>query len=84
VLVKGADANYPPAALRSRQSGWVIVSFTILPNGRTDNVTVVSSQPRRVFDRAAMEAVNRYRFTPAMKDGVAVSSVRSQKIEFNL
>jgi protein TonB len=84
VLVKGAEPNYPATALRSHQSGWVIVSFTILPNGRTDNVTVVSSQPRRVFDRAAMDAVSRYRFTPAMKDGVAVPSVRSQKIEFNL
>jgi protein TonB len=84
VLVKSAEPNYPPTALRSHQSGWVIVSFTIMPNGRTDNVTVVSSQPRRVFDRAAMDAVSRYRFTPAMRDGVAVPSVRSQKIEFNL
>jgi len=31
-----------------------------------------------------VDAVNRYRFTPAMKDGVAVSSTRQQKIEFNL
>lgn len=84
VLVKGADPSYPPSALRSHQSGWVIVSFSIEPNGRTGNVHVVSSQPRRVFDRAAMDAVLRYRFTPAMKDGVAVSSSRQQKIEFNL
>jgi protein TonB len=84
VLVKGAEASYPPAALRSHQSGWVVVSFTIDPNGRTSDVRVVSSQPRRIFDRAAIEAVNRYRFTPAMKDGTAVASTREQKIEFNL
>lgn len=84
VLVKGVAPSYPPSALRARQSGWVVVAFTIEPNGRTSNVRVTDAQPRRVFDRAAMEAVLRYRFTPAMKGGVAVASERQQKIEFNL
>lgn len=84
VLVKGVAPSYPPNALRAKQSGWVVVAFTIEPNGRTSNVHVTDAQPRRVFDRAAMEAVLRYRFTPAMKDGVAVASERQQKIEFNL
>ncbi|HUW53363.1 MAG TPA: energy transducer TonB [Rhodanobacter sp.] len=84
VLVKGAAPKYPREALRARRSGWVVVSFTIEPNGRTSHVTVVSSEPRRVFDRAAVEAVDRYRFTPAMRNGVAVASQRQQKIEFNL
>ena len=84
VLVKGAQPSYPREALRLRQSGWVVVSFTIEPNGRTGDVHVVDSQPRRLFDRAALEAVGRYRFTPAMKNGVAVSATRQQRIEFNL
>lgn len=84
VLLKQAEPVYPREAVRSRQSGWVVVSFTIEPNGRTSDVRVVDSQPRRVFDRAAMEAVSRYRFTPAMRDGVAVSATRQQRIEFNL
>ena len=84
VLVKGVAPSYPPGALRAKQSGWVVVAFTIESNGRTSNVHVTDAQPRRVFDRAAMEAVLRYRFTPAMKDGVAVVSERQQKIEFNL
>ena len=84
VLVTGAVPRYPREALRARRSGWVVVSFTIEPNGRTSHVTVVSAEPRRVFDRAAMDAVNRYRFKPAMRNGVAVSTQRQQKIEFNL
>jgi len=84
VLVKGVAPSYPPSALRAKQSGWVVVAFTIEPNGHTSNVHVTDAQPRRVFDRAAMEAVLHYRFTPAMKDGVAVTSERQQKIEFNL
>ena len=83
-LLAGAAPSYPSAALRSHQSGWVVVSFSINTEGHTDDIRVVDSQPKRVFDRAAMDAVHRYRFKPAMKDGVAVSTTRQQKIEFNL
>jgi protein TonB len=84
VLVKGAPARYPTAAMRARQEGWVVVSFTVDPDGKTSDVKVVESQPRHVFDRAAIDAVERYRFNPAMKDGTAVSSVKQQRIEFKL
>ncbi len=84
VLLRASPPVYPPNALRMRQAGWVVVSFTIDTEGRTTDVAVVSSQPRRIFDRAAIDAVNRYRFTPAMSNGVAVASKRQQKIEFNL
>ena len=83
VLLKGANPNYPTAALRSGQSGWVVVGFTITPEGRTSDVHVVDAQPRHVFDRAAMEAVSRYRFKPAMHGGTAVASTKQQKIEFS-
>jgi protein TonB len=83
VLVKSVQPSYPSSALRSHQTGWVVVDFTVDPNGRTSNVHVTSSQPRHVFDGAAVDAVNRYRFTPAMKDGEAVAATKQIKIEFN-
>jgi protein TonB len=84
VLVRASPARYPSAAMRARQEGWVLVSFSVDPDGQTSDIKVVESQPRRVFDRAAMDAVERYHFTPAMKDGVAVSSTKQQRIEFKL
>jgi protein TonB len=84
VLLKAVPARFPVAAMRARQEGWVMVSFTVGADGRTSNVKVVESQPRRVFDRAAMDAVEKYRFTPAMKSGVAVVSTKQQRIEFKL
>jgi protein TonB len=83
-LVKGQAPAYPSPALRAHQTGWVVVGFTIDTEGRTADVHVVDSQPRHVFDRAAMDAVHRYRFKPALKNGAAVASAREQKIEFNL
>ncbi|OOG37390.1 energy transducer TonB [Rhodanobacter sp. C05] len=83
-LVKGVAPDYPASALRSHQSGWVVVSFSIGPDGHTGDIHVVDAQPKHVFDRAAMDAVRRYVFKPAMKSGVAVSTTQQQKIEFNL
>ncbi|MDE1894118.1 MAG: energy transducer TonB [Pseudomonadota bacterium] len=84
VLIKAVAPHYPPSALRSRQEGWVVVSFTIDTEGKPEDVKILDSQPRRVFDRAALEAVSRYRFTPAMKNGVAVTATREQRLEFKL
>ena len=84
VLLKAVGARYPTQAMRARQQGWVVVAFTVDSDGGTSAVKVLDAQPRRVFDRAAMDAVERYKFTPAMKDGVAVSSTKQQRIEFKL
>ncbi|WP_426700817.1 energy transducer TonB [Rhodanobacter sp. Col0626] len=84
VLLKASPARYPTAAMRARQEGWVLVSFTVDADGRTADIKVLESQPRRVFDRSAEDAVGRYRFTPAMKNGVAVSTTKQQRIEFKL
>jgi len=84
VLVRSAMARYPTAAMRARQEGWVQVSFTVNTEGEPTDIEVIDSQPRRVFDRAAMDAVERYRFNPAMRNGVAVPSVQQQRIEFKL
>ncbi len=84
VLLQAAAARYPTAAMRARQAGWVVVSFTIDTDGRTSDIKVVDAKPGRVFDRAAMDAIQRYRFTPAMKDGVAITSTKQQRIEFKL
>jgi protein TonB len=84
VLTKGVAPRYPTAAVRARQNGWVVVSFTVDKDGKTSNVKVVDAQPRRIFDRAAVDAVEQYQFTPAMKNGVAVASAMQRRIEFEL
>jgi periplasmic protein TonB len=84
VLIKGGQPRYPTAAMRSAQEGWVEVSFTISPEGNVGNVKVLDAQPRHVFDRAAMDAVSRWKYEPAMQAGSPVASDRQQRIEFKL
>ena len=56
--------EYPSAALRSGDSGEVVVEFTVNPDGSVSNPRVVRANPPRVFDRAALNAVRNWRFQP--------------------
>jgi protein TonB len=55
---------YPPAALRQKLSGEVIVSFVVNTDGSVGQVRVVSAKPRGVFDRGVVQTVGRWRFQP--------------------
>jgi|SRR5690554_3711426 len=56
--------TYPTDALRAGQSGEVQVEFTVSPDGSITDARVVRADPPRVFDRAAVSAVRRWRFEP--------------------
>lgn len=75
--------EYPRAAALRRTQGYVIVAFTVNSDGRTSDVQVVSSSPRRVFDAAARAAVEQWRFKPYRIDGKAASIRVKQRIQFS-
>lgn len=56
--------QYPRSALTQGIEGWVLVEFTIGTEGQVKNPHIVSSDPRGVFDEAALGAVKRFRFKP--------------------
>jgi protein TonB len=55
-------AVYPRGALAHRTEGRVVVSFSVLPDGRVSNVRVVSATPPGVFEAAALKAVRTWRY----------------------
>ena len=56
--------SYPREAQRRRRSGEVEVEFTVGTDGSVTDARVVRSNPPRVFDREALNAVERWRFQP--------------------
>jgi TonB family protein len=48
-------AGYPREARRSSTEGNVLLKVTVNPDGTVANAEVVNSNPRRVFDRAAVQ-----------------------------
>jgi len=56
--------KYPPEALRAGQAGEVQIEFTVGTDGSVTAARVVRSNPGRIFDREAVNAVRRWRFQP--------------------
>jgi TonB family protein len=81
VIVSRVDPVYPPIALRQGLSGQVTLRAMVNERGTVDTVEVLSST-RRDFADAAAVAVRRYRFTPGMKDGVAVKVWYPVEVQF--
>ena len=83
-VVRLVPAKYPLQAARNGEQGWVDVAFTVNPDGSVSNAHVTDAEPRRVFDRAAIDAVSRWRFKPALINGRPTAVVVKRRIEFKL
>jgi protein TonB len=81
-LVNRVEPEYPRDALLNGTSGWVRVAFDVRQNGRVDEVSVIEADPPRVFNRAAIRAVKRWRFQPSSGAGPGVRRLE-RVIEFN-
>ena len=83
-ITRMVPPKYPLQAARDNQQGWVEVEFTVTADGSVSNARVVDAEPRRVFDRAAIEAVSRWQFKPALINGTPTAVVLKRKLEFKL
>ena len=78
------EPRYPRKAARNGTEGWVKLEFTILENGTVVNARVIEARPRRVFDREAKRAIQRWKFKPKIVNGKPVQQTASQVINFKL
>jgi protein TonB len=62
----------------------VNLQYTVNADGSVSNVQVVDAEPKHVFDSAAVDALRRAKFSPAMRDGTATASQQQKRIEFKL
>jgi TonB family protein len=75
--------RYPEQARLARTEGRVILRAVIDENGNVRDISVLrSSDP--VFDDAAIEAVERWKYAPAVQDGRPVSVYFTVIVEFKL
>ena len=77
--------QYPQKAARNNIEGWVLVEFTVTARGTVEDIKVLDSKPPRIFDRAAVRAVMKWRFKPQIVDGKPVAFPNQRNaIEFRL
>ena len=76
--------DYPAQAKRMGWEGRVVLRVEVLADGSAGAVSVAKSSGHEALDDAALEAVRRWKFVPAKRDGAAVNSSVNVPINFNL
>jgi protein TonB len=74
--------QFPPAAQAARMEGTVILEAIIDATGEVQDVKVLKSVP--LLDRAAIDAVRQWRYTPTRLNGVAIPVIMSVTVTFSL
>lgn len=83
VVVFRPDPEYSEDARKARFQGVVLVEIVVDPSGATRDVRVVNSAGLGL-DEKATEAVSRWRFRPAKKDGKPVPVRATVEVHFRL
>jgi TonB family protein len=76
--------SYPARARERNVEGWVDLEYTVTRDGTTRDIVVRSSEPDDAFDRAAMDAVKRWRYEPRVVKGAVVEQRVETRLRFQL
>lgn len=72
--------KYPRAAAKSRQNGWVALTFDVSSNGRPMNIKVAESSPAGVFDAASITALEQWQYPTSDKPQTGCRQLLSYKV----
>ena len=64
---------YPERALRLGMDGYVVIQFDINTRGLVENPRVIEAKPKRIFNKAALHAIKRFRYVPQKVNGQPVA-----------
>lgn len=70
---------YPYRAQQAGIEGEVTLKFVVDPNGQVQDVTIVSANPRGQFERAAMQALRKWRYQARKGETGAIAQVVTLK-----
>ena len=80
--IKDVRPVYPSIAVSSRVQGRVMIEATIGVDGRVKDARIRKSIP--LLDRAALDAVMQWQFTPTLLNGVPVPVIMTVTVDFTL
>ncbi|KRD39600.1 hypothetical protein ASE35_04480 [Lysobacter sp. Root916] len=82
IASRSPEPEYPATALRRGEGGDVLLRVNVGADGVPGEIDFVRRSSSRELDRAAQDAVRRWRFEPATRNGKAVPAVVEVPIEF--
>ena len=72
-LMVKAEPKYPRKAKRKKITGFVKLEYDVSAIGMPENIRIIESEPAKTFDKAALDAVSKYRYKPRISNGSLVS-----------
>jgi len=76
--------DYPAGERRMGNEGKVVIRVLIGPDGRVKQVERVSAASAAFWQVTERQALSRWRFRPATRDGVAIESWRTMTVRFEM
>lgn len=76
--------DYPVGQLRSEREGEVSVRVLVGTDGRVKNIELIESPHVDFWNATRKQALNKWRFTPATKDGKPFESWITLKVRFEI
>jgi protein TonB len=73
--------NVPEVAWQNKIDGWVLVAFSVTPQGTTRNVRVLDARPRGVFEEKVVSAVEDWHYRVSFSSKVKSDVLLTQKVE---
>ena len=83
ILIKQVDADFSEEARKAKFSGNVVVNLWVGPDGVPSHVHVIRAVGMGL-DQKAVEAVQQYRFKPAMENGKPVTVEMNVEVNFQI
>jgi protein TonB len=73
--------NVPEVAWKNRINGWVLVAFSVTPEGNTRDVRVLDANPRGVFEEKVIAAVKDWQYRLKFAGKARANVIVTQKVE---
>lgn len=79
------NPKYPISALRDGIEGWVQLRFDINALGGVTNIEVIDAEPKRVFNKAAKQALRKWKYRAKSEHGNTVAQKGlTVQLDFNV
>jgi TonB family protein len=83
--IERTNPAYPTRSLQYGNEGWVMLSFVVTETGEVEEAMIEDSSGVEAFELAALDAISRWRYTPATVNGEPVAqSMQKTRITFAL
>jgi TonB family protein len=64
--------------------GWVLLHFTLLPDGTVADIEVKEAHPAGIFETSAVEALRQWQYEPVERDGKKIAQRAEIRVKYAL